>query len=74
MTTLVFNATLCVVFGFLHQGGVVPSLLHLHGLMYSQPSLNGTAVVYWKTYMPPRHLLAIPEHGKLSKSLTDFTE
>ncbi|GJE93065.1 glycosyltransferase family 22 protein [Phanerochaete sordida] len=59
VTTAVFNFALAVVFGILHQGGVVPSLFRVHELM--SQSNHSSAIVYWKTYMPPRHLLAIPE-------------
>lgn len=51
---LVFNAVMVIFFGFLHQGGVTPSLLHFQQL----PNLgNTTHIVYYHTYMPPRSLL-----------------
>lgn len=65
------NLALAIVYGVLHQGGVVPSLIDLHDrlltLKQETPSdLNGTlaSVTYWKTYMPPWHLLAVSAEGQ----------
>ncbi|KZT71263.1 glycosyltransferase family 22 protein [Daedalea quercina L-15889] len=66
VTWFLSNAVLATIFGVLHQGGVVPSLISLHNdlgaLKRETPTeFNGTlaSVVYWKTYMPPWHLLAV---------------
>ncbi|TFY60430.1 hypothetical protein EVJ58_g5159 [Rhodofomes roseus] len=68
---IISNMALAIVFGFLHQGGVVPSLIDLHDRLHdlnanAPPEFNSTlaSVVYWKTYMPPWHLLAIQAEGK----------
>ena len=62
---LIFNVFGAVVFGCLHQGGVIRSFSHL------QKHLNGLNVtcgpyeyhiIYYHTYMPPRHLLGQPTH------------
>ncbi|KAI8988994.1 Alg9-like mannosyltransferase family-domain-containing protein [Trametes punicea] len=61
---VVTNAALAILFGILHQGGVVPSLFHVHDVVYGDASgmaSHDFRIVYWKTYMPPRHLLAIPQ-------------
>lgn len=54
---IVSNLLLATFFGAVHQGGLVPSLVYL------QKSLTQTTshdhVVFYHTYMPPRHLLAI---------------
>ncbi|XP_066264928.1 GPI mannosyltransferase 4-like [Branchiostoma lanceolatum] len=50
-----------ILFGVLHQGGVVPSLLHLHKLVRQQNSTQNVHIVYFHTYMPPTYLLGI--HG-----------
>ncbi|XP_078694322.1 GPI alpha-1,2-mannosyltransferase 4-like [Branchiostoma floridae x Branchiostoma belcheri] len=50
-----------VLFGVLHQGGVVPSLLHLHNLVHQQQSTETVHITYFHTYMPSGHLLGI--HG-----------
>ncbi len=42
----------------------MPSLFRVHDIIYgeSTPTPDQRVyVVYWKTYMPPRHLLAIPQ-------------
>lgn len=48
---LVFNLTLGVLMGILHQGGVVPAQLWIAG------QHNITTVVWWKTLSPPNYLL-----------------
>jgi phosphatidylinositol glycan class Z len=52
---IVFNTILLLLFGGLHQAGVVPSLLAVgstSSLMGRQPS----AMIYFHTYMPPTFL------------------
>ncbi len=53
---IVFNLTLGIFFGVLHQGGVVPSLNYVHSQLESGQVRN---VVFYHTYMPPRFLLAM---------------
>lgn len=63
---IVANAALAGLFGVLHQGGVVPSLFRIHDIVYNDARGIPTQdfqIVYWKTYMPPRHLLAIRQEG-----------
>ena len=63
---IVSNLLLALLFGVLHQGGVVPSLFRVHDMIYSDTTPTADQrfyVLYWKTYMPPRHLLAIPKTG-----------
>lgn len=60
------NAALAVLFGVLHQGGVVTSLFRIHDIVYNDARgihTHDFQIVYWKTYMPPRHLLAIRQEG-----------
>ncbi|KAH9925027.1 Alg9-like mannosyltransferase family-domain-containing protein [Epithele typhae] len=75
---IVANITLAVLFGVLHQGGVVPSLFRVHDIIYDP--VNGLPkqnfhVVYWKTYMPPRHLLAVSIKDVIHNTVTvsDFS-
>lgn len=63
-TWVAFNISLTLIFGVLHQGGVVPSLFHMHHQLSSLDAAQNAQVIYWKTYMPPWHLLAIPGTGK----------
>lgn len=58
VTWIIFNLVFAVVFGVLHQGGVVPSLFYLHSRIVNEPLAN-THIIYWKTYMPPRRFLEI---------------
>ena len=64
------NAVLAVTFGVLHQGGVIPSLINLHDHLghinsTAPPDFNGAlaSVVYWKTYPPQWHMLALFKDG-----------
>lgn len=52
-----FNFILYLFFGWLHQGGMVPSLLNLPSTaeVYDEGSPPET-VIYYKTYMPPTFL------------------
>eukprot|EP00985_Skeletonema_marinoi_P032275 scaffold39087_cov174-Skeletonema_marinoi.AAC.2 len=58
LTTLwvVFNSILYLFFGWLHQGGLIPSLLHLPLPVNSQEA-SPEIVIYYKTYMPPTFLI-----------------
>jgi len=50
-----------VVFGYLHQGGLVPATLALNVELRDSSTRLGAAhevqTVFWRTFMPPRHLL-----------------
>eukprot|EP01133_Synstelium_polycarpum_P014549 gene14549-17194_t len=61
LSWIVFNMFMTIFLGFLHQGGVVPSLIHLqHRIAHQTPaSVDSINIVYYKTYMPPQHLLAL---------------
>jgi phosphatidylinositol glycan class Z len=48
---IVFNVILLIVYGILHQGGVVPSLLAIAAP--HKPTGAPRAVLYYHTYMPP---------------------
>lgn len=58
---IAFNLILYIFFGWLHQGGLVSSLLHLPSSDNALPG-NGVfthhpqAIIYYKTYMPPTFL------------------
>ena len=55
---VLFNVILSVVFGVLHQGGVIPCLFKLNELTsMNEMSHYNTTVLFSNTYMPPRHIL-----------------
>ena len=56
---IVFNAVLAALFGVLHQGGVTSSVRALPQL---QPTTGSARALFWKTYTPPRSLLAQKPH------------
>ena len=48
----IFNVVLLLLFGVLHQGGVIPSLASVPDIISTQTDLP-QAVFYYHTYMPP---------------------
>jgi phosphatidylinositol glycan class Z len=54
-----FNVILLLVFGVLHQGGVVPSLLSSSDVIGAQ---DGGSLLFHKTYMPPSFLSRRRQH------------
>ncbi|XP_058518065.1 GPI mannosyltransferase 4 isoform X2 [Ochotona princeps] len=58
-----FNALGALFFGYLHQGGLVPSLEYLEQVVHAPvlPSMSTHyTLLFAHTYMPPQHLLHIP--------------
>ncbi|XP_071950079.1 GPI mannosyltransferase 4-like isoform X2 [Antedon mediterranea] len=64
MPWIVWNLLACVIFGVLHQGGLIPCLGHLSHAV-TKPDVDYHPVhyhiVFYHTYMPPEHLLAYKE-------------
>ncbi|NWI71155.1 PIGZ mannosyltransferase, partial [Todus mexicanus] len=59
---LIFNVFGALLFGCLHQGGLIPCLFHLEQLTHSLDSSNRSGhftLLFAHTYMPPRSLLNI---------------
>ncbi|KFZ47376.1 GPI mannosyltransferase 4, partial [Antrostomus carolinensis] len=59
---IIFNVLGALLFGCLHQGGLIPCLFHLEQLMHSPQSSNHPrhyVLLFAHTYMPPRSLLNI---------------
>ncbi|KAK1204342.1 PIGZ mannosyltransferase, partial [Pygoscelis papua] len=59
---IIFNVLGALLFGCLHQGGLIPCLLHLEQLVHSPESSNHPrhyTLLFAHTYMPPRSLLNI---------------
>ncbi|KAL4220103.1 hypothetical protein ACF0H5_020514 [Mactra antiquata] len=55
---VMFNLSLSIIFGVLHQGGMIPCLLYIQQYYKSNINDNNTLhVVFSHTYMPPKHLL-----------------
>lgn len=54
---IIFNVFGCLFFGICHQGGIVPVINKLY--LYRHKIESKTIphhVIFWRTYMPPRHL------------------
>lgn len=68
------NAILACLFGVLHQGGVVPSIRalskHIDATDHSSMSVRA---IFWKTYMPPRSVLAQSRDARNRVSITDLS-
>lgn len=60
---LFFNILLFILFGFLHQGGVVPCLRHIQSGLNSEKYKLQDRFIFYHTYMPPRHLLHIRKNS-----------
>ena len=68
---LIFNALMVVVFGILHQGGVVRSARSLASSDSPFAQASSVNAVFWKTYMPPRSVLVQPQDAVRVK-ITDM--
>ncbi|XP_014665306.1 PREDICTED: GPI mannosyltransferase 4-like [Priapulus caudatus] len=68
---IMWNILGCVIFGAFHQGGVTKSLLFLNNEIEAS-SENVSHVVFYYTYMPPRHLLQI--HKATSETSTQVLD
>ncbi|XP_074860043.1 GPI alpha-1,2-mannosyltransferase 4 [Carettochelys insculpta] len=65
---IVFNVFGALLFGCLHQGGLIPCLSHLEQLIHSPDSLKSPAhytLFFAHTYMPPRFLLSISKRDPI---------
>lgn len=60
---ILYNTALGLVFGVTHQGGVIPSLIHLK--KHTHDERHATRVVYWKLFTPPRHLLRLTDKQQI---------
>ena len=69
-----------VFFGILHQGGVIPSLAYVQQESNNNPPVfngfdvddeYGLDVIYFKTFMPPRFLVAQPRKGQYPVRIHD---
>ena len=58
---ILFNISAGFIYGYMHQGGVLPSLSNLQKMFAHQANLEmDQHVVYMGTYMPPRFLTHVP--------------
>ncbi|XP_067898549.1 GPI mannosyltransferase 4-like isoform X2 [Heterodontus francisci] len=56
---VVFNILCSVLFGCLHQGGLIPCLSYLEKALHSKDPVANQSLIFYHTYMPPRYLLNI---------------
>lgn len=58
---LVFNILAAIVFGYLHQGGVIPATAYTQKMFTHTSNLEiDQHVIFYHTYMPPRYLVEAP--------------
>ncbi|BGP25863.1 phosphatidylinositol glycan, class Z [Rhodotorula toruloides] len=58
---LTHSTIFTILFGYVHQGGLLPALFALNSQLGDSSTALGTSravdIVFWRTFMPPRHLL-----------------
>ncbi|XP_038671822.1 GPI mannosyltransferase 4-like [Scyliorhinus canicula] len=67
---VLFNVLGSVLFGCLHQGGLIPCLSYLEKTLHSQnPQANPPehSLVFYHTYMPPRYLLNVKSDQEFTR-------
>ena len=67
-----YNMLFTCYFGFAQQGGVIPSLMNIGERIKLSDRVDGGMthnIIYWHTYMPPRHLLTA---RKTAVNVTDL--
>lgn len=58
---LVFNIMGAIVFGYLHQGGVIPATAYTQKMFTHTSNLEiDQHIIFYHTYMPPRYLVEAP--------------
>ncbi|XP_071084498.1 GPI mannosyltransferase 4-like [Haliotis cracherodii] len=70
MKFCVVNLLGLLVFGFLHQGGIVPGISQLQKKIASNK--GDSHVVFYHTYMPPEHLFLHPEDSESKLYIYDL--
>jgi hypothetical protein len=56
-----FNLVAISVYGYMHQGGMVPAIAHVQKMFTHTANLGlDQHVIFYHTYMPPRHLIQAP--------------
>ncbi|BGP17720.1 hypothetical protein JCM10213_005300 [Rhodosporidiobolus nylandii] len=75
---LVHSLVLTALFGYLHQGGLIRSLFALSDALQNPSSALGEAekvnIVFWRTFMPPRHLLLPTSRGDALPPAVNITD
>jgi len=66
---LAFNVGCAAFWGGMHQAGVVRALVHVQARELG--AAPATSLLFYRTYMPPRFLLALPE-GQTAVTVTDL--
>ncbi|CAM1332668.1 Uncharacterised protein r2_g4180 [Pycnogonum litorale] len=61
---ILHNVLGLLIFGYFHQAGLVPCLQKLR-IELRHDASNSTDVIFYKTYMPPQHILALPSDSKI---------
>ena len=56
------NLLFSFFYGFIHQGGLLRAMLHMRSDLHSLKSSQDVHLFFWRSYMPPQHLLLLPSH------------
>lgn len=66
ITWILVNTSLVYFYGYVHQAGTIKSLFHLnHIAAEANQSRENVDLIFSRQYLPPRHLLNIPQEEKL---------
>ncbi|GAA5991121.1 hypothetical protein JCM10908_006546 [Rhodotorula pacifica] len=76
---LTHSALFTLFFGYLHQGGLLPTLFELNAHLRSGTAgdlgaLRQVDLVFWRTFMPPRHLLLPLSSGEQPHPIVHVTD
>ncbi|GAA5839969.1 hypothetical protein JCM11251_006574 [Rhodosporidiobolus azoricus] len=75
---LLHTSLFTLLFGYLHQGGLLPALFALNDQLRTPTSYLGgkdaVNIVFWRTFMPPRHLLVPPTGGDFTPPAVRVTD
>lgn len=65
---------MAIFFGILHQGGTIPSMIDIQTLLPSLASDQDTSsiqLLFWNSFMPPRHLILPINQGAKKVLVSD---
>ncbi|KNC77075.1 hypothetical protein SARC_10456, partial [Sphaeroforma arctica JP610] len=74
-TFVLFNGVVGAMYGYIHQAGVVPSLVYLRDDIHTTFEVTGCedfTAVYYHTYMPPRFLYLSTGETPYTSTLDDL--
>ncbi|XP_006811249.1 GPI alpha-1,2-mannosyltransferase 4-like [Saccoglossus kowalevskii] len=65
---IVWNLLGSLMFGVVHQGGLLPSMIYLDSIQHSSQTM--CHYIFFHTYMPPRHILSASQIQNSTNQIT----